>query len=243
MVIPLYVISCFSLAAFNISFLCLIFVSFVSRFWIILPSFWILFQVDPLSPLFFGLVGFFHVPSPTGHFSSFSFCLISYVWGLLSPGWMVIAPFNCGICLLWVRLGLWLMKVSWFGELVSVSWWMDLDLISLVAMQCPVMSFEVSMGLVWLWADCLFVLRVVFLFCWRISVGYLALVLAGSWVELGLSIDMENFGWALGVELPGVRHSVMVQNSGVAPSASGFQSPSYRSIKTSLSTQHRRQNP
>ena len=104
-------------------------------------------------------------------------------------------------------------------------------------------EFEVSMGLVWLWAACLLVLRVVFLFCWRISVGHLALVLAGSWVGLGLSIDMENFGWALGVELPGVRRSMMVQNSGVAPSASGFQSPSYRSIKTSLSTQHRRQNP
>ena len=40
-------------------------------------------------------------------------------------------------------------------------------------------------------------LRVVFLLCWRISMMGLALELADSWVELGLSIGMEALGWAL----------------------------------------------
>ena len=61
-------------------------------------------------------------------------------------------------------------------------------------MKCPVMSFMVYMGLVWLWADCLLMLRTVFLLCWRISMVCLALELAGSWVELGFSVVMEAFG-------------------------------------------------
>ena len=64
-------------------------------------------------------------------------------------------------------------------------------------MKCTVVSFRVSMGLVWLWAACLLMFRIVFLFCWRISVMCLALEFAGSWVELGFSVDMETFGWAL----------------------------------------------
>ena len=61
-------------------------------------------------------------------------------------------------------------------------------------MKCPVVSFEVSMGLVWLWAACLLMLRAVFLLCWRISMVCLALELVGSWVELGFSVGMEAFG-------------------------------------------------
>ena len=57
-------------------------------------------------------------------------------------------------------------------------------------MKCPVVSFEVSMGL----AACIFVLGVMFLLCWRISLVCLALKLVGSWVELGFSVDMEAFG-------------------------------------------------
>ena len=56
------------------------------------------------------------------------------------------------------------------------------------------MSFEVSMGLVWLLATCIFVLRVMFPLCWRISLVCLALKLVGSWMELGFSVGMEAFG-------------------------------------------------
>ena len=61
-------------------------------------------------------------------------------------------------------------------------------------MKCPVVSFEMSLGLVRLLATCIFVLRVMFLLCWRISLVCLALKLVGSWVELGFSVGMEAFG-------------------------------------------------
>ena len=63
-------------------------------------------------------------------------------------------------------------------------------------MKCPVVSFEVSVGLVWLWAACVLMLRAMFLHCWRISMVCPALELLGSWVELGFSVGMEAFGWA-----------------------------------------------
>ena len=64
-------------------------------------------------------------------------------------------------------------------------------------MKYPIVSFEVSVGLVWLWAACILILRAMFLHCWKISVVCLALELVGSWVELGFSVGMEAFEWAL----------------------------------------------
>ena len=61
-------------------------------------------------------------------------------------------------------------------------------------MKCPVVSLEMSMGLAWLWAACLLMLRAVFLLCWRIIMVCLALALVGSWVELGFNVGMEAFG-------------------------------------------------
>ena len=61
-------------------------------------------------------------------------------------------------------------------------------------MKCPIVSFGVSMGLSWLWAACILMLRVVFLLCWRISLVCLTLKLVGSWMELGFSVGMEVFG-------------------------------------------------
>ena len=61
-------------------------------------------------------------------------------------------------------------------------------------MKCPVVSFDVSMGLAWLWAACLLMLRAVFLHCWRISLVCVALKLVGSWVELVFGVGMETFG-------------------------------------------------
>ena len=61
-------------------------------------------------------------------------------------------------------------------------------------MKCPVVSFGVSMGLAWLWAACILMLRIVFLLCWRISMVCLALELVGFGVDLGFSEDMEDFG-------------------------------------------------
>ena len=47
-------------------------------------------------------------------------------------------------------------------------------------MKCPVVSFDMSMGLVWLWAACILILRAMFLCCWRISMVCLSLELVGS---------------------------------------------------------------
>ena len=61
-------------------------------------------------------------------------------------------------------------------------------------MESPVVSFGVSIGLAWLGAACILMLRAVFLHCWRIKVVCLALEIVGSWVELGFSVCMEAFG-------------------------------------------------
>ena len=61
-------------------------------------------------------------------------------------------------------------------------------------MKCPVVSFGVSMGLVWLLSSYILMLRAVFLLCWKISMVCLALELVGSWVGLGFSVGMEAFG-------------------------------------------------
>ena len=44
----------------------------------------------------------------------------------------------------------------------------------------PVVSSGMSMSLTWLWAACLLMLRIVFLYCWRINMVCLALELVGS---------------------------------------------------------------
>ena len=37
----------------------------------------------------------------------------------------------CGVSSLWVGLYGWLVKVSWLGKLMSVFWWVELDLLPL----------------------------------------------------------------------------------------------------------------
>ena len=71
------------------------------------------------------------------------------------------------------------------GSLLSSLW---------SAMKSQIGSFRVSIGLAWLWAACILMLRAVFLLSWRISMVCLALELVGSWAELGFSVGMETFG-------------------------------------------------
>ena len=104
----------------------------------VLPSYFINFTIitlnyfssDCLFPLhLFGLVYFHLVPSSAACFYASSFFKIYCVWSLLSAGWKVIVPLNCGVCSPWVGLGQCLVKLSWLG--VPVFWWMELDLVSL----------------------------------------------------------------------------------------------------------------
>ena len=69
-------------------------------------------------------------------------------------------------------------------------------------MKCPVISFEMSVGLVWLCSTCTLRLRVMFLCFWRICVLYLALELVGSWLVLGFSVNMEAFDEFLLFNIP-----------------------------------------
>ena len=73
--------------------------------------FWILFQIDSLMPVLLShLVGFYHVPSPAGYFSSFSFCLVCCVWGLF-PWWLRWSS----VWPQWGRPGFnpWVGKIPW----------------------------------------------------------------------------------------------------------------------------------
>ena len=67
----------------------------------------------------------------------------------------------------------------------------------------------------------------------------LALELVGSWVVLGFGVGMEAF-WMISYQLmfPGVRSSLVFSGFGLKPPASGFQSYSYNSLKTSPVIQH-----
>ena len=69
-------------------------------------------------------------------------------------------------------------------------------------MKRPVMSYEMSVSLEWLWAACILKLRVVFLCCWRICIVCLALELVGPWVVLGFSVGMEVFDELLLINVP-----------------------------------------
>jgi len=67
----------------------------------------------------------------------------------------------------------------------------------------------------------------------------LALELVGPWVVLGFSAGMEGFDELLSINVPGFRNSLVFSGFGLKPPASGFQSYSYSSLKTSPSIQHR----
>ena len=65
----------------------------------------------------------------------------------------------------------------------------------------------------------------------------LALELVGPWVVLGFSVGMEGFEELLSINVPWNQEFSGVL-SGFKPSASGFQSYSYSSLKTSSSIRH-----
>ena len=111
--------------------------------------FGILYQVDSLSlPLWFGLVGIYPVPLPSGYFSTFYLVYIA-VFGVAFPysgsSWflfIVEVPHHE-----WGWTG-GLSKVSWLGKLVSVFWWVELDFFSLECNEVSSNEFEMSVGLV-----------------------------------------------------------------------------------------------
>ena len=67
---------------------------------------------------------------------------------VFSVFWQFVVPLYCGGSSLWLGLNEWLVKVSWLGKLVwcSGGWSWISSICS--AMKCPVVSFEMSVGLV-----------------------------------------------------------------------------------------------
>ena len=88
----------------------------------------------------------------------------------------------CGVSSLWVGLYGWLVKVSWSGNLCRCSggWTWISPLWS--AMKCPVIRYEISVGLEWLWAACILNLRAVFL---RIAGEFVWYVFLWNFLALG----------------------------------------------------------
>ena len=102
-------------------------------------------------------MGVYHVPLPAEYFYAFSFCLDCCVWGALSVGWKFVVPLYGGACSLW---WCWTSGLSRFlvrGACVCVLVGGAESLWS--AMKCPIVSFELSVGLVSLLTACILMLR------------------------------------------------------------------------------------
>ena len=80
--------------------------------------------------------------------------------GDLFVGWKFVVSLYCGGSSLWVELDEWLVKVSWLGKLVSVFWWVELDLFSLECNEVSssefwgVYGFGMSSGSLYFNAQC-----------------------------------------------------------------------------------------
>ena len=88
------------------------------------------------------------VPLPAEYFSAFSSFLYCCVWAGLSELSNFVVSLYCVGFSLWVGFDGWLDKVSWLEKLVSVFWWWSWISSLWSAMKCPVMSYEMSVGLV-----------------------------------------------------------------------------------------------
>ena len=117
-------------------------------------------------------------------------------------------------------LDVWLVEVCWLGKLVSVFWWVELDFSLWSAMECPVVSFEMS---VWVWCD-----------LYVDAQGHVPALLenlrgiscSGTYCLLGGGWFQCSYGgfWVVSYYLmfPVVRSSLVFSGFGLKPLASGF---------------------
>ena len=150
-----------------------------------------------------------------------------------------MVPLHCGTCSLWVGLEEWLAKVSWLGKLVSVFCWVELDLFSL---ECN----EVSSSEFWgvngfgvtlsnLYIEPQGYVPVLLENLCGMSCSGTCWLLGGAWFQCSYG-DFWMSSYRL--MFPGVRSSLVFSGFGLKPPASGCQSYSYNSLKTSPSIQH-----
>ena len=141
----------------------------------------------------------------------------------------------CGVSSLCVGLYRWLVKVSWLRKLVSVFWWVELDLFSLECNEVfsnelsDVSGFGVTLGSLYIGAQgC-----VPGEFAWYVLPWNL---LALVWCLVSVSVWRRLMSSCLLMFLD-VRSS-LESGFGFKPPASSYQSYFYSSFKTSPSIQH-----
>ena len=107
---------------------------------------------------------------------SSSYCVDSALggWGWVSTLWRFPGWGDCCLC-----------SGGW--SLILSSW---------RAVPYPEVCFGVSVSLVWLWAACLLMGRIVFLAYWWFGMRHLVLEISGLWVGPGLNAELEAFGRA-----------------------------------------------
>ena len=174
----------------------------------------------------------YHVPLPAEYFSAFSSCSDCCVCGGLSVFWQFVVLLYCRGSLLWVGFDGWLVKVSWLGKLVPVFLWVELGLFSLECNQVSghefwdVIGFGVTLGSLYIEAQENLHGMSCSGSCW---------LLGGAWFQCRCGAFLMS---SYQLMFPGVRSSLVFSGLGLKPPASGFQSYSYSSLKTSPSIQH-----
>ena len=145
----------------------------------------------------------------------------------------------CGVSSLWVELYRWLVKVSWLGKLVLVSWWVELDFFSLECNDVSsnelwdVYGFGVTLGRLHIEAQG-YVPVLLENLCGMSCSGTYRL-LCGVWFQYRYGGFWMNSYWLM---FPGVGSSLVFSGFRLKPPASSFQSYSYSSFKSSPSIQH-----
>ena len=144
----------------------------------------------------------------------------------------------CGVSSLCVGLYRWLVNVSWFGKLVSVFWWVELDFFSLECNEVSsiefsdVYEFGLTLGSLYIEAQgyvpvLLDNLHGMFCSgtCWLLRGAWFQCRYGGSWMT------------SYQLMFLGVRSS-LESGFGHKPPASSYLSYFYSSFKTSPSIQH-----
>ena len=229
-----------------------IFSIFVSRLFIynsiLFSRFWIIFTIIILNsfsgrlPISSSFVWF------GGHLSCSFTCWVFLcpfiLFRLLCLGWPSCILAVCDSSLLWRFLPVggvgWVAcQVSWLGRFVSVFWWVELDFFSLECSEVSnsefwdVSGFGMTLDSMYIEAQgyvpaLLENLRGLSCSgtCWLLGCAWFQCRYGGFWMS------------SYGLMFPGVRSFLVFSGFELRPPASGFQSYSYSSFKTSPSIQH-----
>ena len=133
----------------------------------------------------------------------------------------------------------WIVKISWLGKRVSVFWWLELDFFCLECNEVSsseffdVYGFGVTSGSLYIEVQGYVPALLENLLglscpgtCWLLGGAWFQCRYGGFWISSYLLM------------FPGVRSSLVFSGFGLKPPASGFQSYSYSSLKTSPFIQH-----